>query len=210
MRKLACCLLLVAVPPVVGAQMPGGARVIAGASRVLDAGNQGSGFHVAAVVPMGTPITGLQVSGIAFAMNGSTSGSPFQCTMVQQIFCLGRSERLKAGSIGIGAEHGLLLLGISAYTRAQLGWYVEHVDASELEGPTTICVIGGQLVSCPDNPPFQQHAGSETLFGPGVAVALGTERRWWRTRLSLELSYHQYQTPGRRTQLGWVSAGIGF
>jgi hypothetical protein len=61
-----------------------------------------------------------------------------------------------------------MLLGISTYTRAQLGWYVEHVDAHELEGPTTLCVIDDRLVSCPDNPPFQQHAGSQTLFGAGI------------------------------------------
>jgi hypothetical protein len=90
------------------------------------------------------------------------------------------------------------------------GVYAEQVRAHELEGPTTLCVSGGSVISCPDNPPFQDHASVGTTLGGGYAVGLGAERRVSRLALSLELMAHEYRAPRRHITMLWAGVGLGF
>jgi hypothetical protein len=143
-------------------------------------------------------------------MKGSTEGLPFHCRLVNSEYCFGRSEQLKSGSVALGAEHGFRLSGVRAYVLSQIGVYAEHVRAHELEGPTKLCFLGGSVVSCPDNPPFQDHASVGTTLGGGYAIGLGAERSVPHARLSLELTAHQYRTPSRNITMLWAGAGVGF
>ena len=210
MHKLLVGLALVLLPALAGAQAPMHAQLTVGPSLINASGSEGSGLHVTASFPIATTVYGVQWSAIAFAMNGSTEGSPFQCKLVNWEYCFGRSERLKAGSIGVGAGRGFRLLGMSAYARSQIGAFAEQVRAHEVEGPTKLCFSGAAIVSCPDNPPFRDYASAGTTMGGGGAFGVGVAHDVLRTRLSLEVTAHRYRTRNRRISMLWVGAGIGF
>jgi len=210
MHKVLTVLMFVILSPMAAAQTPVRLRLTAGPSLINASGNDGSGFHLTATVPITTTSYGVRWSAVAFAMNGSTDGSPFQCRLVNSVYCFGRSEQLNAGSVALGGERGFRLFRVRAYALSQIGLYAEHVRAHELEGPTTLCVVGGSIISCPDNPPFQDHASVGTTLGAGYAIGLGAEHSVSRVQLSLELTAHQYRTPSRNITMLWAGAGVGF
>jgi hypothetical protein len=140
------------------------------------------------------------------------SGAPQSCVLVEQTYCFGRSDRVASGAFGLttmiriqdfrsgGALYVLPLQVALRHSRATSG---------ELRGPTGICIVGGELVSCPDNPPFEQREAEWSVTGFEAATGMGVRFniRW----LSLHVESRVVSIPGptRRGQMAEVALMLG-
>lgn len=107
------------------------------------------------------------------------SGSPFSCQMVEQFYCTGRSDGLRSGYGRIGAvvdftpddaNYGAYLMPLS------VGMGHVRIVSREYQAPTGICVENGELISCPDNPPWATFTSARSGFGPSLGAGAGVSR----------------------------------
>lgn len=105
-------------------------------------------------------------------------GAPFVCEMVRDVYCFGRTDQTRSLALGFGAVIDRDRARKHAFYAIPLELGVIHMRArsSELEGPTTNCIENGQLVSCPDNPPFATHTRRFNRTGASVGAGLGYRR----------------------------------
>ena len=105
-------------------------------------------------------------------------GAPFACEMVRDQYCFGRTDQTRSVELGVG-------MVIDRRHARSSSWYAVPLElgvidlrsrSSELEGPTTLCIENGELVSCADNPPFASYARRFTRTGVSVGTGLGYRR----------------------------------
>lgn len=105
-------------------------------------------------------------------------GAPFACEMVRDQYCFGRTDQTRSVELGVG-------MVIDRRHARSSSWYAVPLElgvidlrsrSSELEGPTTLCVENGEIVSCPDNPPFASYARRFTRTGVSVGIGGGYRR----------------------------------
>jgi hypothetical protein len=117
---------------------------------------------------------------IAFGwFRGSATYSPFNCHLARQQYCFGGSERLTAMNAGLvvnGRGMGELL-GVDVTPVASVGIDRSKAEVSETEGPTTMCFIAGDIVPCPDNPPYSQLTDVERAVLPFYSLGMDFSRR---------------------------------
>lgn len=117
---------------------------------------------------------------------GSAKHTPFQCELVRQFYCLGGTEKIRTAGFGLSLEqtNAAQVAGFNFTPRVIAGMAVAHVMLEEFEGPTGLCVSGKELISCPDNPPFQTYARETTRVMPalGYGMSLAKEVRQRRRR----------------------------
>jgi len=117
---------------------------------------------------------------VAFGwFRGSASYSPFQCHLARQTYCFGGNERLTALNVGLVFNSQSIgkVLGVDVFPFAALGVDRSKAEVSEVEGPTTFCFVGGELVSCSDNPPISEFRDVERAVLPFYAFGVDFARR---------------------------------
>jgi hypothetical protein len=117
---------------------------------------------------------------IAFGwFRGSANYSMFSCHLARQEYCVGGYERLTAMNVGVvfNANSMGRLLGVDVTPVASVGLDRSKAEVSETEGPITMCFIGGEIVSCPDNPPFSQFNDVERAVLPFYSLGMDFSRR---------------------------------
>jgi len=126
----------------------------------------------------------------------SLDGAPQSCALVEQIYCLGREDRLGSVSAGVAlildadatAENGAYAIPL------HVGLHHVRATSTEWQGPTLLCIANGQVVSCPDNPPFERR--QDTWRATGIAIAVGMGLRFHLSPLSVRLESRIVSTPG--------------
>lgn len=136
----------------------------------------GTGLYARFTVPTGLTIAGAEVEVTVVGTRGSASGSYLSCEQVQKFYCTGRRDAHTTAGVGIGArfhmpgawrERGwyFLLPGPSILRRA--------TESVEHQAPTGFCFDGTDLISCPDNPPYQTFRLSGTEWAFGLTSGVG-------------------------------------
>jgi hypothetical protein len=132
---------------------------------------------------------------------------------VADIYCYGRSDETRQYGVGISVvgdapftwgpfrPYGIPL-GIGAYHR--------RTRSRESQGPTTNCIIGGQIVSCPDNPPFETIHFATQKTGIGVNTGFGVATRVGSANAFVELRAHTVLEAGGYSGALPITFGIGF
>jgi hypothetical protein len=168
-------LLLLAAPGAGQAQGPGhglGAGVLLSSG----AGLSSAGVHGTAgltVVRFG-PAASLAVGG--YAGRTTATGSPFACVQVEQRFCTGRSDRnVHAGAYVAPAIVLTARDRLRSYASGGLAFAHRRTRSTESQAPTAICFIDGELVPCPDNPPFALFESRDARWGIGFMGAAGLD-----------------------------------
>ena len=171
------------------------ARIAVGGGLAAVGGDQlsGVGRHIQATVRL-TPANRLfYARGELLYASADASGSPFACERVPDTYCFGRSDAHRQISAGVSVvgdapfswgpfqPYGIPL-GIGVYHRS--------TRSSETQGPTTTCVIGGEVVSCPDNPPFETVRYTIDALGFGVNTGAGIRARVGDAQVFVELRAH--------------------
>jgi len=115
----------------------------------------------------------------ALAQHGTATGSPFSCAQVRRFYCLGRSDRstLAGAGIALVLEGSFVRGRVRGYSRAGAGIYHQRVVSTEFEGPTGICIVAQEIISCPGNPPFGSYTRARSRTGPGISAAFGVRFR---------------------------------
>lgn len=145
-------------------------------------------------------------------MTGSVDYSPFSCELARQIYCFGGSESLRGVSLETVIEGNAIgeFLGIDVSPLASIGGNWSRSRLHELEGPTTMCYDGSTIVSCPDNPPFQDMSRTTTRTLPAIGFGISADRRLKRANLRVDLTVHRggwLEAAHERVRLG---LGVGF
>jgi hypothetical protein len=71
-----------------------------------------------------------------------------------------------------------------------VGVYHRRTRTSEWEAPTGICIDGGKVVSCPDNPPFTEFTATTSARSLGWSTGGGVEMALGRGRAFVEARAH--------------------
>jgi hypothetical protein len=187
---------------------------LGGGMAVLGAGEiAGVGQHAQASVRV-TPDGGVfHLRGEVLYGSAEGSGSPFACERVPDIYCFGRSDQTRQYGAGVSVvgdapfswgpfqPYGIPL-GIGAYHR--------RTHSTESQGPTTICIIGGEPVSCPNNPPFETIRYTTQTTGFGVNIGGGLRTRVGDAQVFAELRVHTILERGGYSGSVPLTFGIAF
>lgn len=187
---------------------------LGGGLALVDAGKtSGVGQHVQVTVRL-TPRSGfLHSRGEFLYSSGTASGNPFDCERVPDIYCFGRSDRTHQYGLGISA------VGDAPYTWGPfqpygiplgIGVYHRRTHSSESQGPTTTCFIGGEVVSCPNNPPFETIHFATQRTGMGVNTGGGIRTRVGNANVFVELRAHTVWEAGGYSGSLPITFGVGF
>jgi hypothetical protein len=171
----------------------------------------GSGFHghLAGHIPRISIFDNVRIA--ASAGNGNANGSPFSCQQAPQIYCFGRKDEHVWAELDvmpmIGATEGD---AFSFYAMSGPGIFFRRTRSYETQGPTTLCIIDGELVSCPDNPPFQGFSKTDRVWGAAWTLGFGlrgtSSLKWF-----IEMRAHLIWEGGdERSALLPIMVGIGF
>jgi hypothetical protein len=153
----------------------------------------GPGWHAQGSFAFYRASPALRAEAYALAQHGTATGSPLACgEQVRQLYCLGREDRSTFAGAGLAlAVEGSIAGGrVRPYVRLGGGVYHQRVETTEFEGPTGICIEGGELVSCADNPPFGSFSRTFSRTGPGVGVAAGVRLRLGGVSVFAEAGTH--------------------
>lgn len=145
-------------------------------------------------------------------LRADLSGAPQSCVLVEEIYCFGRNDRVTSGAVGLtntfrvrhfrrGGDLYVLPLQVALrHSRASSG---------EWRGPTLICIVAGEIVSCPDNPPFEHREAEWSVTGLEVATGIGV--RFNVPWLSLHVESRVVSIPGptKRGQMAEVALMLG-
>lgn len=135
---------------------------------------------------------GLTVRAEAMVQQGTVSGSPFSCQIARQQYCTGRSDQNRLMGAAVYTRLDLASNGrMTAYlTPVGLGLYHRRTHTTEAEAPTAICIEGGQMVSCPGNPPFTEFSETTSMLSLGWNTGGGVEMAVGRGRVFAEMRMH--------------------
>jgi hypothetical protein len=164
----------------------GGGMFVTSADRI-----NGVGQHVQAKVHLAPLSHSMRLQGELMYGSASGSASPMACERVRQ--CFGRSDETRQLSAGLSVVQELSVpLGpFQPYlVPIGVGGYHRRTESVEHQGPTAICVIGGQVESCPDNPPFARIDYNTASSGVGVNTGFGLSARIGSARAFAEMRAH--------------------
>jgi hypothetical protein len=140
-------------------------------------------FEVAEMVGVGVNLSGT---------SGSLDYSLFACEVARRQYCFGGSETVKSLDVGLSVEHRME--GSSKFQLSQrvfAGMNAAWSNIRETEGPTMLCVIDDQLVSCPDNPPFQQMSRVANDIAPSIGMGFEIARRYRGVMVGVDVTIQQ-------------------
>lgn len=144
---------------------------------------------------------------------GSATYSPFQCHLARQLYCFGGNERLSSMNVGLVFSDRSIgrVLGFEIFPVASIGIDRSKAEVSEVEGPTTFCFVGGEMVSCANNPPFSEFTDVERAVLPFYAFGIEFSRRLGRVTARTGVSAYRvvwFTDPGYARAR--FSVGLGF
>ena len=173
--------------------MPTAPRVSFGGGMIVTHadGINGVGQHVQARVHLAPLSHSMRLQGELLYGHASGSASPLACERVRQ--CFGRSDETHQFGAGLSVVHELFhpLGPFQPYlVPIGVGGYHRRTESVEHQGPTAICVIGGQVESCPDNPPVARIDYSTASTGVGVNTGFGISARIGSARAFAEMRAH--------------------
>lgn len=208
---VASALFLLILP---GSTLAQGPHVELGAALAATSSNQlpMTGFEVYAGLQIPGHVPSYRVTARAVYSRVKGRGSPLQCQIARPAYCLGRSEQAEHIGMAVGGQ-------VFAELRENLNFVWRVIDigllhgsrqSTESEGPTGLCVIDGQIVSCPDNPPFTQFAAASDGFGLEIATGIGLELAGGHARYSLELRFARSWSDALLPQRVLLTAGVSF
>jgi hypothetical protein len=134
-----------------------------------------------------------QLRAEGFYQAGNATGSPLDCEVVVQLYCFGRRDENR-------------IVGSAVFVRITWPWvgrmrfYVDPIGAgvygrrtksTETQGPAALCLSGGEVVSCPDNPPWATFRYTTSRLSMGVNTGFGMAVRAGTVRLFAELRAHR-------------------
>jgi hypothetical protein len=173
----------------------------------------GPGWHAQGSFAFHRASPALRAEAYALAQRGTATGSPLACgDQVRQLYCLGREDRstFAGAGLALAVEGSIAGDRVRPYARLGGGVYHQRVASTEFEGPTGICIEGGELVSCPDNPPFGSFTRSFSRTGPGVAVAAGVRLRLLGVSVFAEAGTHAAEMGSGSAGAAPVTLGVEF
>lgn len=172
----------------------------------------GGGFHAQLSVPLADIGPGLSLRAEALAQQGTITGPPSTCEHVAELRCLGRSDRNRI--VGGGGHLRVELAPPGGTLRPYLalvgvGIYHRRTESTETQGPTGICMVDGQAVSCPDNPPLQSFSAEDSDTALGWSTGAGVEASVAGMRVFAEARLHRLLDGGGAGALP-LSIGVSF
>lgn len=186
----------------------GGGLALLGVEQV-----SGVGQHVQATVRLTPGASFLHLRGELLYGRAEGSGSPFACERAPDMYCLGRSDQTRQFGIGVSA------VGDAPFTWGPfqpygiplgMAMYHRRTRSSESQGPTTNCIIGGEIVSCPDNPPFETIHFATQKTGIGVNTGGGLRTRVGDAQVFAEVRVHTILERGGYSGSVPLTFGIAF
>ena len=172
----------------------------------------GTGVYANFTVPTGLTIAGVELELTGFGTSGSASGSYLSCQQVEKFYCTGRQDSHTSFGAGVGARFYwpgagpgrgvyILLPGPSILRRT--------TESVEYQAPTGLCFDGTEIISCPDNPPFQvfRTSGSEWAFG--LTSGAGFAFRLAGMESYVEARFHTTSSTGFRRGSGHLPLIFG-
>jgi hypothetical protein len=120
-------------------------------------------------------------------------GSPFACERVEQLYCLGRTDENRIGGAAVFVRATSRWFGSTQFYFDPIGAGVYHrrTRSQEFQGPTGLCVVDGQVVSCPDNPPWATFDYRTSRTSLGVNTGFGMLAQLGGLRVFAELRAHR-------------------
>ncbi|HEX8691124.1 MAG TPA: hypothetical protein VF746_01685 [Longimicrobium sp.] len=188
MRPTLIALALTLVPAALAAQSVsvGGGPGVTGNAVVT------SGFHGTVSLPVARVGSVAQLRAEALYLQSRGDGNPFECETVESFYCLGRTDLDRVAAAGVYARINLRPVGpVRPYLAPLgLGVYRRWTRTDEFQGPTGICVEGGELVSCANNPPFETFVSRSAATSPGFSTGAGLDAPVLGRRVFVEMRGH--------------------
>lgn len=143
------------------------------------AAGSGTGIHAQVGVGLTRLSDDLHLRGELMYQRATASGTPFACKQVERRYCLGREDETRRYGAGLTLVREMSRPGdrVHVYLPLGLGVFHSRIDSKEAQGPTTICVVDGQVTSCPGNPPFATLRDSREATGVMANLGLGISIR---------------------------------
>lgn len=190
MKKVLIAAALAVLPLPLAAQSGIAVGVGPGVTQTDDL--SGGARHANVSVHLTELMEGLTLRGEALYQQGTITGSPFTCRLARQQYCTGRSDETRLMGAGLYTRWDVASSGrVTAYfTPVGVGLYHRRTHTSEMEAPTGFCIDGGEMVSCPDNPPFTPFADTESRLSVGWSSGGGVEMAAFRGRVFAEARVH--------------------
>jgi hypothetical protein len=186
----------------------GGGMALLGAGEI-----SGVGQHVQATMRLTPRGSLLHLRGELLYGSATGSGSPFACERVPTIYCLGRADQTHqyGGGVSVVGDAPFTWGPFQPYgIPLGIGVYHRQTHSTESQGPTTICLIGGELVSCPNNPPFETFRYTTRTAGFGVNIGAGLRTRVGDAQLFAEVRAHTILERGGYSGSAPLTFGIAF
>jgi hypothetical protein len=207
---IALCTLLIVVSPGSAQDSP---RWLVGfgwaGTSMDDLGGSGFHAHLARHIPRVWIFDNVRVA--ASGGNGNADGSPFSCRQADQIYCFGRSDEHIWAELDV-MPTATVIEGdaVDFYAMTGPGIFFRRSRSDEMQGPATFCFIDGQLVSCPDNPPFQEFSKTDRVWGAAWTIGWGFKGagslKWF-----VEMRAHViWEGRDERSALLPIMVGVGF
>jgi hypothetical protein len=192
-------LVLPVLPPVLNAQSTNTSLVSAGWGLHSADGLSGTAVFAQVGFPTALRLRGSRISLVAYGARGSGDGSPFSCQQVQQIYCFGRQDHNWWLGLTLETRVPVTMIANSTVLYGSIAAPtvgVRRNRSEEHQGPTTLCIVDGQIISCPNNPPFESFTTSATSWGLGISSGLGIMSVARGVEWSIELRVHEIWEPG--------------
>lgn len=153
----------------------------------------GGAFHAQLSVPIARIDETKSVRAEALFQQGTIAGSPTSCKRVEELHCLGRTDRNRIAGVGahlrvdISSGRG----PVRAYlTPIGIGVYHRRTESTETQGPTGVCIVDGQVTSCASNPPFKSLTEHRSATALGWNTGAGIEIEVFGVRAFMEARLH--------------------
>jgi hypothetical protein len=171
----------------------------------------GKGYHGAFSLPVMPLRRGAHVRAEVMYQAGSLSGSPFSCDRVDRFYCLGRTDDNQLTAAAVFIRIPSLWRGRWRFYADPIGagLYHRRTKSTEHQGPTGMCLVNGEIVSCPDNPPFATFAYLTSRSSLGANFGVGFEVQVAGVRLFAEARAHRLFEPGESIA-GAIPVTVGF
>ena len=197
-------------------ELPRPSRIAIGAGAVLTQTDRivGTGQHVQVSALLAPLSHSMHIRGEFLYGSAEGSGSPFSCAQVEQVYCVGRRDETRQYGAGLSVvwDRSVPLGPFRPYAvPLGVGVYHRQTASTEHQEPTAICVIGGEIVACPNNPPSATVRYDTDRTGVGVSLGGGLQTRIiGRANAFIELRAHMVLEQGSYAGSLPLSFGLSF
>lgn len=148
------------------------------------------------------------------AQQGTITGNPSDCTLVQETVCTGRSDlnRLVGAGTFLRLDVGSRTGRVRAYlTPVGVGLYHRRTRSEEFQAPIRSCITEGQLGPCGEAAPLDRITSSVDRTSLGLSLGGGVEIHTAGVRLFADARVHRL-VEGRDSRAGAapVTVGVAF